>query len=268
MQTYLISLDSAVERRNFQRNQLERLGLNFQIHPACTPRQLDLYSNIDWHAWERPLMPTEQACFVSHYQIWQQVSKQSQPSLVLEDDVLLSIRTPDFLRNCTTLKGVDHLTLETRLRKKFLGQSLEHGGFSISRLYQDRTGAAAYVLWPQGAMKMLQRVDREGAALADAFISHSYEMSSYQAEPALAIQSDITSYYRLTNPLDTHSYIQEDAQTFKRQLENLAHLQPFVFKWRRIKSQLKMGVRNLFLLLRAQRRHVPPDPQGFDKSEN
>lgn len=262
MQVYLISLDSAVERRSFQQQQLKRLGMPFQIQSACTPEQVTNHVQLDWHSWERELMPTEQACFISHYLVWQRIARENQAALVMEDDALLSSRTTEFLKVCDELHGIDHLSLETRLRKKFLASYINVYGFKISRLWQDRTGAAAYVLWPSGARKLLQRVSQGEVALADAFISHTYDMKSFQVEPALAIQSDITSYYQLNNPLQTHSYIQAAAQ----QLKQHSHKQSVSWgmKWRRINGQLQLGLRNLLLLLHAQRRHVRPDPQGFD----
>jgi glycosyl transferase family 25 len=117
-----------------------------------------------------------------------------------------------------------------------------HAGISIARLYQDRTGAAAYILWPQGAAKLLEHARQNGAALADAFISNFYALQSWQAIPALAIQSDVASMYGVHSPLRTHSYIQANDRKSNYQL---AGKQSVIFKLRRIAGQIKLAKRFL-----------------------
>lgn len=210
-------------------------------------------------------MPTEKACFLSHVKVWVRVSLQQEPALVLEDDVLLSDRLPVFLKACERLAETEHISLETRLRKKIFSRPkplIED--ISMARLYQDRTGAAAYVLWPQGAKRLLARLESKGAALADAFISTAYSLRSLQVVPALAIQSDVAAFYGVANSLETHSYIQAQGNRSGHEAHGR---QMWVYKGRRIWGQLRLGLRVLTHLFRARRRHVLPDPKGFTFTE-
>lgn len=262
MKVFVISLSESHERRDFQRKQLENLGLAFEIVDAVRAADIGEFGQtISLDRWERPLMPTEAACFFSHYLIWKRISESSHPALVLEDDALVSTRTPDLLRSMEGVSGMDHLTLETRTRRKFLGRSRAMlGGISISRLYQDRAGAAAYVLWPSGARHLVAKSLAEGAALADAFISNDRVLRSFQTIPALAIQSDLAQHYQIASELSTHSYIQ--AQDNRKQYETHG-LQAWAFKKRRIHSQLRQAMQVLRMMLVARRLHVLPDPHGF-----
>jgi glycosyl transferase family 25 len=63
-------------------------------------------------------------------------------------------------------------------------------GIKLFRLYQDRAGAAGYILWPQGAKKLLQCEQKKGIALADAHITDCHNIKAYQVEPTPIIQLD------------------------------------------------------------------------------
>jgi glycosyl transferase, family 25 len=266
VKAYVISLPASQERRAFQRTQLGKLGLDFCIVDAVsTPDLAAMDKSITLDRWERVFMPTEVACFFSHYRLWQTIASGDRPGLILEDDVLLSSGLPAFLERVKRLKNIDHITLETRLRKKLLAQVTPLGeGCGIARLYQDRTGAAAYILWPQGAAKLLAHARNSGAALADAFISNFYGLQSWQAVPALAIQSDVAKAYGVQSGLQTHSYIQANDRKANYQLEGK---QALVFKVRRIAGQLKLARRFLARCWYAKRKFVDVQPTTFQLQE-
>lgn len=263
MHVIVISLPTAQERRSFQKRQLDDLGLQHEILDAIGWQSVEeARGTLNTEQWERVLMPTELACFLSHQQVWQKIAQGQQPTLVLEDDVILSTRTRDFLNIAKELKGVDHISLETRLRHKLLGKRLKlNDKFNIARLYQDRTGAAAYILWPLGAKHLLQQANINGAALADAFIANDYSLLSYQSIPALAIQSDVSTLYNIKNSLSTHSYIQ--SQGDRRKFKATGFLK-WKMKWRRLKSQLRLAARWASTLNRSTRQIIQPDTLGFD----
>tara|TARA_B110000971_G_C19926154_1_gene461645 strand:+ start:57 stop:848 length:792 start_codon:yes stop_codon:yes gene_type:complete len=262
MKTYLISLKSAVERRAFQCEQLTALGLDFTIFDALVPNQLtELNTDLKRDNWERPLMPTELACFLSHYAVWQLVSNSVENALILEDDVILSKNTPAFLKVAQNIAGIDHLTLETRLRKKLISTPVNVApGFGISRLIQDRSGAAAYLISPAGAKKLISSAFVNGVALADAFIANNHDIRSFQAIPALAIQSDISAEYGITSNLKTISYIQLND---KRNNHTQNGFRKIKFKRRRLAAQTKLAWRFFTHILTAKRKFVSVDTNGF-----
>lgn len=264
LKALLISLQAAAERRAFQAGQARDLGMRLEIVPAVSPADLSDGQDLDWTRWHRPLMPTEKACFLSHRAAWRKVRDAGEPCLILEDDVLLSRHLPEFLEALGAMQGVDHLTLEVRLRKKLIGARC---ALKASRgwapLYQDRTGAAAYVLWPRGAQTLLDQAVRRGPALADAFINDSRALVSMQAVPALAIQSDVATAYGVASPLVTTSYIQ--AQGGKK-AHAAAGWAAWRYKGRRLSGQLALAGRFLAHLHHAQRLTVPLDLEGFDST--
>jgi len=266
MEALIINLPGAAERMAFQKKQMKALGLAYTRLNACDVNAIARYSTAYWNTWERPLRDTEKACFLSHRQAWAAVAAQNRPALILEDDAVLSSDTPAFLNSLAFVEGIDLLTLETRARKKLVArkQSSQEEKLGIRRVYQDRSGAAAYILWPAGARKLLQRTQRR-AGLADAVICAAYELKTFQADPALAMQIDRCEAYRLTPPIKTQSSILTcDVPAPRETHLTVARLR---FRVRRLYSQLRMGIRFVTKALFAERRYIEPTQKSsFDAS--
>ena len=246
----MINLAEAVERMNFMAAQMSALGLNFTRIEAVTPEKARrARSEAYWHSWERPMNGGERACLLSHMSVWRRVAGECGPALVLEDDALLSLRTAEIVQGAQDLEGIDHLTLEVRGQRKLVASDAEVAvaGHQVLRLYQERSGAAAYLLWPRGAKKLLRNASR-AAGLADAVISRSYELVSYQLEPAGAVQLDRARVYGITPSIEARSIIGvvRNAGGERRGLG---------FRLRRARAQVRMGLRRC-RYLGATRRQI------------
>lgn len=260
MKILIINLDSEKERMAFQRNQMLRLGLEFERLSAFTKNDIDPEELTNRASqWERPMREAEIACLFSHRAAWKLVAAGKKPMLILEDDALLSSNVPDILASLESCTMPGHVTLEVRGRRKLLGTVVEKLGkyANITRLYQDRSGAAAYVLWPHGAKILLNNSDCK-SGLADAIISSSNKLSSWQIEPAAAFQLDQCSSYCLPCPLETNSTIYSEPLKSPTGMISFAK-----FKLRRIASQLRMGLRELSNFPRVKRRFVKVNPSDF-----
>jgi glycosyl transferase family 25 len=229
MRALVINLAPETQRLAFQRVQAERLGLGLDVLPAVCVAQLPKQSiDLDWTRWQRPLRDVERACLLSHRLAWQRVIALGGPILILEDDAWLMPSAAPFLAQAAQLMGMEHLSLETRGRKKLLGAA--HPQLpGLRRLWLDRTGAAAYVLWPEGARKLLERSTKV-PALADAVMVEAPHLKRWQATPAQAIQIDMAARYGLTPPIAVCSTISGVArplqggprQRFRRYMRQLA----------------------------------------------
>ncbi|MCY1126048.1 glycosyltransferase family 25 protein [Frigidibacter sp. RF13] len=188
----LINLTSASDRRAFQEQQLNRLSIPFVVLPATTaadivPSELSRFRN----AWARPLRATEIACTLSHRRAWAEVVAGGRPRLILEDDAVLSPSLPALLAELIDRPATEYVTLETYVHPKLLSRKKEPlgaEGFAISRLYRDRGGAAAYLLWPDGARRLLAAT-KTVLPLADAAIDLAPGLVRHQIEPAAARQA-------------------------------------------------------------------------------
>jgi len=253
MQALIINLAAATDRMAFQNRQMAALGLQSIRLEAITPLELTPPAeDSHWLGWERPLTATEKAVYASHRRAWTIIAAGGSPQLVLEDDALLSSDAPSFIAMVEGLVGVDHITLEVRGRKKWLARQ-PYSGLPMRRLYLDRTGAAAYILWPEGAKKLLARTSlRPG--LADGVICATSELVSYQAVPALAIQLDQCARYDMTPPCDTRSLNVAPRAALHGGLSLFGYLR---FRKRRLVAQLRMGWRQILCARNANRLEPP-----------
>lgn len=266
MQIFVINLPGSPERRAFQEKQFRNLRLEATFINAVTPNHLteDAYLSMA-HGWERPLRQTELACFLSHHKAWKAILKSGEPALILEDDALLSHQLPMILQALVAAEPYDLIQLEVRSRKKVVSRHTHPlaGHFHLLDLYQDRTGAAAYVLWPSGAQKLLEKAQTTPAALADAFISSTYTLRSAQMEPAVAVQLDQCEHYQIIPPMQTQSQIDAEARPGK---DYYSPTPSYRFRLRRIASQLRMGLRQLSVLFIARRRDIALEPTDFPRA--
>lgn len=250
MRAIVINLPKSLERREFQECQLTHLGIDFEWLWATAVDQIEEAEKIRLsQLWERPLMLTEVACFLSHQRAWARVVALNRPCLIMEDDACLSIRLPEFLALADSLRGVDHLSLEIHHKAKWLGPTRELGeGLGVARLYQDRAGAAAYILWPSGARCLVDKVKSGRAALADAFIANERSWVSLQADPVMAIQSEVMHWRGMHATLTTSSCIQAN------QALSIATGKTWRYRRRRLRGQMGIAWRKLSTVFVAHKR--------------
>lgn len=232
----------------FMARQLGALGIPFDRLEAVTPETLsppqdDPY----WALWERPLRATEMAALASHRAAWVRVVEGGAPMLILEDDAVLIPGVAEFLAKVEPVAEAELVTLETRGRRKLIARA-SHAQAPMHRLWQDRTGAAAYVLRPSGAAKLLARVE-QAPGLADSVLCAAYEVEAWQAVPALACQLDQCEAEGIAPPIQTESAIgREPRPTAEPSPEQ---------RQRRIASQLRMAARQAAHIVGSDRVRVP-----------
>ncbi|MBB3952526.1 glycosyltransferase family 25 protein [Aureimonas jatrophae] len=189
----VINLDRATARLDFMARQLGGLGLAFERRRAVETADIapDLERRIN-HRWERPLSGPELGCLLSHVAIWREVAAGTGPVLVLEDDAVLSCRLPEALAALSRLDA-EMVNIETFGRRRFVARrSVAVGeGLWVRQTRRDKSGSAAYLLWPAGARRLLASFEARGAAPADAFLFTCPGLRLFQVEPALAIQAHL-----------------------------------------------------------------------------
>ena len=252
MQIFVINLSSATERNMLQKNQLTELGLKYNILNAISAEDIskDTYKK-HYHDWQRPLSKNEVACYFSHRSAWSRVIKSKKPALILEDDAILSIFLPELLDCLNKIKNTDLINLENRSRKKFVSRSYIKitCKSKLLRLYQDRTGAAGYILWPSGAKKLIQLEKNQGIGLADAHITSCHSLKAFQVEPSPIIQLDQCKEYGIIN-----NFTNIASKSTVSASNNYRGGTFFILK--RLLYQLRLALRQLFILTKSKRRYI------------
>ena len=254
-QVILINCSDSTDRLDFQTWQLGEMGFDFIRVDAFTPDNLPKVRESYWNKWRRPLRPKERARLLSHGLAWDWVVENG-PALILEDDAVLARSVPEILDNLESVDGIEYLSLEVRGRRKLLSKSsipIAHG-IASHRLYLDRLGSAAYVLWPEGAQKMINRVSR-GAVCIEGIAQWARKMKCYQADPACAVQLDMAEKYGLSTPIEAKSL--SDAERFSQS-------QTIMQTVRLVTAQMHKVCRLLRYGLMSDRRKIELKPEYFD----
>lgn len=247
-----INLDRAVERRRFMEDQGRRLGLAFERLDAVVADAVtdDTVRDIG-RSWERPLTKPELGCFLSHHALWTRIAAGDAPMLVLEDDVVLSPRVSALLDRAAGFPAIDLLNLESVGRRRFVARTAAPigEGLQLRRVFRDKSGSGAYILWPAGARKLLRRAAR-GAAPVDAFLHGLKGLGSYQVDPALAMQAHLLAERGMTAPIPLATFIHAPRGGLALSPANLP------FHLRRMATQVQLAGQHAMRLFGRRYRRV------------
>jgi glycosyl transferase family 25 len=202
LHAWYINLARRTDRRAAMEAQLARLGLAGErieaILAADLPETLkQRYLPGGRH--ER-LSVQEFCCGVSHLHACRALLASGEPfGLILEDDIVLSPRLPDFLQQFeANPQGIDLLRLETFAAPAQISTQAQGGigGFAFHTMHGWAWGAAAYIISARAAKRM---VDNPQALeeVIDRVIYRPHRsilgrVKRRQLVPALAIQEDRT----------------------------------------------------------------------------
>lgn len=245
MKINIISVISQEKRRSFQVKQMKTLSLDFDFFNAITPENISDQEYKDKaNDWGRPLKKIELACYLSHHALWEKISKYNEPALILEDDALLSTQLPRILKELENEQNIDYIDLETVYRKKTLSKKeyKKVCGSNLKRLYQRSSGAGGYILWPNGAKKLLQLKNEKGIMLVDAYISQCRALKAFQLESCAVVQLSICFYRGLE--FNGIQQIQESSMHYIPKGKS-----SLLFKLKRIIIEIKKGLRRAYLAI-------------------
>lgn len=264
MKTLVINQESQTQRMAFQKKQLDSLGMDFQrvlSYKLTGPDDVTYKKYFD--TWQRPLTVSEVSCFLSHKSAWETVLSADCPMLILEDDAWLDKGIVSVLKQLNNMEGIDYATLEiSRLNRKKLVATQPQYTFlekNLFRLYQGRSGAAGYILWPSGAKKLLNLTTKNKIGIADKFINSCYSLDAYQVEPGLVIQLDQCAFHDIDPPLQVESTIATKTEYKPKVIQQIR------YKFRRIIGEAKVGLNILKYSLNTKRRHIELS-ENFKKS--
>jgi len=171
---FVISLPEAVERREKMQAQLVTLGLDWEFIDAVNgsamallPSAYDQKKRLNRFGYDLSL--GEIGCFESHKELWRVCVKSKRPLIILEDDVLLS---DDFIGLVELImsKNYDwdffrlHGGTDHNMKTVFL---FRLGKFRVVEELRDPSTAAAYIIKPSGAIKLLEHSHKYYHAVDD-----------------------------------------------------------------------------------------------------
>ena len=198
MKSIVISLKSAIDRRQHITHEFQNHHIDFEFFDALTPDIAASYAkNLPINLKNSSLTGGELACMMSHVSVWQKMINEKIPYLaIFEDDVYLGEDAEFLLNSSDWIKQEWHIIkLEAFTKKVFVSSDMypiESTNRYITQLKGENLGTAGYILSLQGAQKYLDYLAHHqlrplDELMFDDFIACSSE-PVYQMMPALCIQ--------------------------------------------------------------------------------
>lgn len=205
MKKFVISLSSALERRQHISSQFEAQGIGFNFFDAITPDiALRDAQAINLSIHQSHIGKGELACFMSHVHLWQKMVDENIPYMaIFEDDIHLGERADLFLNKSDWIESDwDLVKLEAFTPKVILGEKCKEfiqEDRAIYKLLGKNLGTAGYILSLKGAQLLLNEIKTIDYIIPlDNFIFdrvvRDNTFSMFQMQPALCIQDTILHY--------------------------------------------------------------------------
>lgn len=253
MQSLVISLSSAVDRRQHIENEFALKGVNFEFFDAITPdlaRQLanDMNLIID----DELLTAGELACLMSHVSIWKKIVDENIPYLaVFEDDIYLGEDAAKIFSSSDWLQvDWDIIKTESFADKVFLGKdstSILNGKRQVTQLLSKNLGTAGYILSIKGAQVYLEYIKSSPLIPIDQIMFSEFILKQktkvYQLCPAICIQEMIL-FPKQKTVLSSDLIQERNIRLRKNKKKGWAKVQLEIM---RIVKQLKFAILGTFI---------------------
>ena len=201
MKNFVISLQSATERREHINNEFGKHNVNFEFFDALTPDTAESYAqslglNLD----DASLTPGELACMMSHVAIWKKAIDNHIPYVtIFEDDVFLGVDAEALLNSTDWIKPNWHIIKIEAFAKKALLSNKKNlilsGKRQVRQLMGKNLGAAGYILSTKGAKHYFEFLSNSHLQPIDEIIFDSFIDNNikpvYQLTPAICAQEMI-----------------------------------------------------------------------------
>lgn len=221
---HVVSVATAQKRREYIRTHFSSLQVEFEFFDAITPSNVnDVVLKNSLFFVKDKLTVTEQACFLSHYVLWQKLANSQHDYMIIcEDDVILSSHIHKLLDELPKIMQsyeVSILKFETVKRQILLSDDyIENTHFKLYQLMSEHTGTGGYVISRSMAsffMDLLKNnpIDKP----IDNYIFDENLLKNkniYQTVPAFVIQDCILNQDNMT--------FDSDLQIERQRRQNLA----------------------------------------------
>lgn len=169
-----ISLPEADSRRNHISQELGGVPCSWEFFDAIKIRQgLPTVTEYDqrrrFQLYGYDMTPGEIGCFLSHRSVWSECVRSGMPFVIFEDDIKLQVDATELILIIASILEEPSFQL-VRLAGIFSKPVVPVGnksGRSIVRYLRDPSGAAAYIVRPEAAQKLLSHSDQFSIAVDD-----------------------------------------------------------------------------------------------------
>lgn len=226
MKKFVISLTSALDRRQHIQSEFDKHDVSFEFFDALTPDVAIPYAQtMGLDLSSANLTAGEIACMMSHVAIWEKmVSKDLAYATIFEDDIYLGEDAAVLLNNTDWIKPDWHIIkIEAFTKKTYLGSKTHEvlpNKRHIAQLKGKNLGTAGYILSKKGAKVYFDYIKSHALLPLDRlmfedFINQGSEPVQ-QLVPALCVQEMILYKH---NPSLPSALLKERKERMKAEKE-------------------------------------------------
>jgi glycosyl transferase, family 25 len=197
MQIQVISLTTALKRREHIQSEFGKQEIEFNFFDALTPDKAGILAfDLGLSYVENRLTAGELACFMSHVALWKKMLDENIPFMaIFEDDVYLG-ENADLILNSSSwiAEDVEIIKLEAFSPKVIVGQKIDvnNTNRTIASLQHKNLGTAGYLISKKAAQTYYNFVKDNPLIPLDEMMFEMFlklkVMPIYQLIPAICIQ--------------------------------------------------------------------------------
>ena len=203
MKNFVISLNSAVDRRLHICEEFDQKNVNFEFFDAINPNNLEQMCSLYKINFEKsPLTENEKSCFMSHFCLWKKAVEENIKYIaIFEDDIHLSKKASIFLNSDSWInddiikieKTMKDVLLELKGRKKII---YREENYLLGELKSSHMGAGGYILSLKAAKDLIDYVNNlivldHIDQIIFKWYKENGKLKVYQINPVLCIQDCI-----------------------------------------------------------------------------
>lgn len=255
LNSYVISLSDKHQRRNHITKIFSDLNLTFYFYDAIDTHKIDEFINKNSIKLSSShLSEGEIACYLSHFDLWQQVvDKNLEYIAIFEDDIYLAKDASALLTELNWLpKNFDAIKLETMNERVFIHKTIELvNNRYLAKMQSRHMGGAGYIVSRKGASKLISKTFTDGITapvdhLIFDWLIHN-EKQVFQLTPAICIQDKV---YNVNNSIFNSCLEEKRSQRLQRPKPK-GH-QKFKRELKRLKTHLTTNELMIDVYLKAK----------------
>ena len=256
MKLFVINLERAVERRSRIEEQFASLGLEATFHPAADIRDFtqETYAMVDRETRQRlglwPQADTEIGCWLSHYQIMQEIVENGLETVaVFEDDAGLSADLPEVLDALERRPfAFDVVKLNRRSPRTFIPCERLDTGHRVGRVRYHDYGSEGYVITRDAARHFLENTPKMMREI-DQALSRFWEngLNVFYVDPPVVSHDE-----------QDDSQIERERRLARKEHKRAEGVIPVT--WRRVVSAVSRDIRRRIAFRRLMRGEIGVTP--------
>lgn len=191
---YFLNLDRAPDRATFMKDQFSHAGISDPVRvSALDAAATENFTSPRYapHRWGPywSMTPTEIAVFEGHRKTWETIVETGVPGAIFEDDTLLSSTVGGVLSDLGQAHSqFDLIKLDTLGGRFRFGASSQIAGQTLRQIVGVLPSAAAYLLSPRGAARLLDHAQSYCDHLDDFVTRPERGLRAFQLVPGVAVQ--------------------------------------------------------------------------------